>query len=56
MARLVQLVAPPAGVAPDALMRDPYLMRLYWQQLPGTLPIIPEWQRRLWMLWLRLAG
>jgi hypothetical protein len=57
VSRLVTLVPPPAGVTPEAILRnDRVAMQLYWEQLPGTLPITPEWRRRLWTWWLRVGG
>jgi hypothetical protein len=50
-------VPPPAGVLPEAILRnDGAAMQLYWEQLPGTLPITPEWKRRLWLWWLKVTG
>jgi hypothetical protein len=57
VSRLLTLVPPPAGVTPEAILRnDRAAMQLYWEQLPGTLPITPEWQRRLWTWWLKVGG
>ena len=57
VSRLLALVSPPAGVTPEAILRnDRAAMQLYWEQLPGTLPITPEWKRRLWTWWLRVGG
>ncbi len=54
---LIVVVPPPAGVLPEAILRDDRAaMQLYWEQLPGTLPITPEWKRRLWLWWLKVAG
>jgi hypothetical protein len=55
--RLLSLVPPPAGVLPEAILRnDGAAMQLYWEQLPGTLPITPEWKRQLWLWWLKVTG
>lgn len=54
--RLIQLVPPPDGVTADAVLDDTRMMTLYWTKLPGALPIVPEWQEKLWRLWLRVAG
>lgn len=54
--RLTQLVPPPAGVTSQAVVNDARMMRRYWTVLPGTLPIVPEWQENLWRLWFRVTG
>ena len=54
--RLIQLVPPPVGITSAAVLDDPRMMRLYWTLLPGTSPIVPEWQETLWRLWLRVTG
>ena len=54
--RLIQLVPPPEGVSSEAVLGDARMMRLYWTVLPGTSPIVPEWQEKLWRLWLRVTG
>ena len=54
--RLTQLVPPPAGITSQAVVDDARMMRLYWTMLPGTLPIVPEWQEKLWRLWFRVTG
>jgi hypothetical protein len=57
VSRLLTLVPPPTGVTPEAILRnDRAAMQLYWEQLPGTLPITPEWRRRLWTWWLKVGG
>ncbi len=57
VSKLLTLVPPPAGVTPEAILRnDRAAMQLYWERLPGTLPITPEWKRRLWTWWLRVGG
>jgi len=55
LARLMEL-APPSPDVRRALetVNEP-AMRLYWTELPGTLPIVPGWRRALWLLWLRLG-
>ena len=54
--RLIHLVPPPAGANSVAVVDDARMMRLYWTLLPGTSPIIPEWQEKLWRLWFRVTG
>jgi hypothetical protein len=55
--RMESLVPLPRGVARDRLLElDRKAMRLYWQELPGALEIIPSWTRTLWVLWLRVFG
>ena len=55
--RLLALVPLPAGVSPEAILRDDAAaMQLYWEQLPGTLPITPDWKKRLWLWWLKAVG
>ena len=55
--RLLLLVPPPGGVQPEAILRnDAAAMQLYWEQLPGTLPITPDWKRRLWLWRLKVMG
>ena len=57
VSRLLTLVPPPAGVTAEVILRnDRVVMQLYWERLPGTLPITPEWKRRLWTWWLRVGG
>lgn len=56
-ARLAGLVPPPEGLgAASPAIDDPRMMELWWVKLPGTLPILPDWQRKLWLLWLRVFG
>jgi hypothetical protein len=55
--RLAALAPPPDEVRREAVMDlDPRALRLWWERLPGALPITPEWRRALWVLWLRLTG
>ncbi len=55
--RLVALVPPPAGVTREGVLAgDRIMLRLWWERLPGTLPITPDWLRRVWMAWLRIAS
>jgi len=55
--RLTALVPLPAELSPVLIARaEPRAMRLYWTVLPGTLPIVPAWRRKLWMAWLSLGG
>ncbi len=55
--RLSALVPLPEGLERRAVMAlDERALRLYWSALPGTLPIVPAWQRALWMAWLRVFG
>ncbi|MFI5207270.1 MAG: hypothetical protein ACHQX4_04545 [Gemmatimonadales bacterium] len=57
VSRLLTLVPPSAGVTAEAVLRnDRAAMQLYWEQLPGTLKVTPEWKRRLWTWWLRVGG
>lgn len=57
VARLLGLVPPPEGVAPEAILRnDRAAMQLYWEKLPGTLPITPDWRKRIRLWWLKVAG
>ncbi len=57
VSRLLTLVPPPLGVTPEAVLRnDRAAMQLYWEQLPGTLKVTPEWKRRLWIWWLKVGG
>jgi hypothetical protein len=54
--RLAALVPPPGRVSREALLRlDRLALRLWWLELPGTLPIYPSWTTRLWMWWLWLT-
>jgi len=55
--RLAALVPPPPGVTRDGALRlDGVMLRLYWEQLPLSLPITPEWTKTLWRWWLRLTS
>jgi len=54
--RLSAIVPPPTDAEFGAVYGDPMTMKLWWEKLPGTLPITPEWQQRLWTLWLRIMG
>lgn len=55
--RLAAMVPPPVPNAEfGAVFGDSRVMKLWWESLPGTLPIVPEWQETLWRLWLRVAG
>lgn len=55
--RLASLVPPPRAVTREnVLALDAVALRLWWQQLPGSLEIVPRWTRSLWTLWLRLFG
>lgn len=54
--RLIHLVPPPAGATRVAVVDDARMMKLYWTLLPGTAPIIPEWQEKLWRFWFRVTG
>jgi hypothetical protein len=55
--RLAAFVPPPQGVTRTGVLAgDGIMLRLWWEQLPGTLPITPDWLRRLWMAWLRVAS
>lgn len=55
--RLAALAPPPDGVTREGVLAgDRIMLRLWWERLPGTLPITPDWLRRLWMTWLRIAS
>lgn len=55
--RLELLTPRPRGVTREAVLRlDDRALRLWWEKLPGTLPVVPSWTRTLWTLWLRLVG
>jgi hypothetical protein len=55
--RLAALAPPPEGVTREGALRgDELMLRLWWEQLPGTLPITPGWVKRIWMVWLRAAS
>lgn len=52
--RLMELVPPSDDVPRDAIrLGDPIAMDLYWQQLPGTLPVMPAWKAWLWKRLIR---
>lgn len=47
----------PAGVTREGILAgDRIMMRLWWEALPGTLPITPDVTKRLWLLWLKAAS
>lgn len=47
----------PAGVTREGVLAgDRVMMRLWWEALPGTLPITPDFTKRLWLLWLKAAS
>jgi hypothetical protein len=55
--RLSELVPPPEGVTRDAVLRlDQMALKLWWEELPSSLPIIPSWSRTIWLWWLKLVG
>ena len=55
--RLAAIAPPPEGMTrAGALSGDPLMLRLWWERLPGTLPITPDWLRRVWMAWLPVAS
>jgi len=55
--RLAALAPPPPGVTrAGVLAGSTIMMRLWWEKLPGTLPITPDVTKRLWMLWLKAAS
>jgi hypothetical protein len=55
--RLATLAPPPPSVSRDAALRlDRLALRLWWLELPGTIPIYPDWVRTLWTWWLKVAG
>ena len=55
--RLAVLAPPPDGVTREGALRgDALTLRLWWEKLPGTLPITPSWLKHLWLVWLRAAS
>lgn len=47
----------PQGVTREGVLAgDRLMMRLWWEALPGTLPITPGFTKRLWLLWLKAAS
>ena len=54
--RLAAMVPPPPLAEGGAVYGDPLVMKLWWERLPGALPITPEWQQRLWTMWRRIMG
>ena len=57
--RLAAIVPPPVDPARAkfaAVYGDPMTMKVWWTKLPGTLPILPEWETTLWKLWLKVTG
>ena len=54
--KLASIAPPPVEARASVAAGDPMFMKLWWQKLPGTLPIIPDWQQKVWMLWLKIAG
>ena len=44
------------GTREGVLAGNRVMMRLWWEALPGTLPITPTWTKRLWSLWLKAAS
>ncbi|HWO89095.1 MAG TPA: hypothetical protein VNL98_08085 [Gemmatimonadales bacterium] len=47
----------PRGVSREQVLRlDRRVLRLWWERLPGTLPVTPSWTRTLWTWWLKLVG
>lgn len=56
-AALAALAPPPDGVTRERLLAlDAMALRLWWQELPGSLEVVPSWTRALWMAWLRIFG
>jgi len=55
--RLATLVPPPPSVSRAELLRlDRLALRLWWLELPGTIPIYPDWVQTVWTWWLKLFG
>ena len=57
--RLAAIVPPPVDAAHAkfaAVYGNPMTMKVWWTKLPGTLPILPEWETTLWRLWLKVTG
>ncbi len=57
--RLARIVPPPVDerhATFAAVYGDPMTMKVWWTKLPGTLPILPEWETTLWKLWLKATG
>ena len=54
---LARRAPPPSGVTREGVLAgNRVMMRLWWEALPGTLPITPTWTKRLWLLWLKAAS
>lgn len=54
--RLAALAPPPRGVTREGALRlDHVMLRLWWETLPGSLPITSDWGKTLWRIWLRLT-
>ena len=55
--RLASLAPPPQGVTREAALRlDHAALRLWWETLPGSIPITSDWGKTLWRLWLKLTA
>ncbi|MEK6769110.1 MAG: hypothetical protein AABY85_09005, partial [Gemmatimonadota bacterium] len=55
--RLASLSPPPQGVTREAALRlDHAALRLWWETLPGSIPITSDWGKTLWRLWLKLTA
>jgi hypothetical protein len=55
--RLASLVPPPPSVNRGEVLRlDRLALRLWWLELPGTIPIYPDWAQTLWTWWLKFFG
>ena len=55
--RLAALAPAPPSVSRAELLRlDRLALRLWWLELPGTIPIYPDWVQTVWTWWLKLFG
>lgn len=55
--RLAALAPPPEGVTREGALRlDHVMLRLWWEKLPGSLPITTNWTKTVWRVWLKLTG
>jgi hypothetical protein len=51
--RLSALAPPPSSVRrADVLALDRLALRLWWVELPRTIPVYPTWALRIWQWWL----
>jgi hypothetical protein len=55
--RLAAITPPPEGTTRTGVLAgDALMLRLWWEQLPLTLPITPDRVKRMWMAWLKVAS